>query len=243
MRRFYCKQENIKQDSIFIKEKSEIHHIKNVLRLKIGDKISVFSDNNIDYEGVIFEITPQALSIKIKHAKSRVSNPGIEVILACAIPKKAKIEYIIEKATELGVTNFIPLKTQRTIVDLRGREASRLLRWRKIAKSSAKQCGRTNVLRISNVLTFRQAIKHVEDCDLAIIPNISLQKIHIRDLIVDTKFKRVLIFIGPEGDFTQEEIDLAIKNGCTPVSLGENILRVDTAAIITCGLFILGARH
>ncbi|PIQ88731.1 MAG: hypothetical protein COV72_06625 [Candidatus Omnitrophica bacterium CG11_big_fil_rev_8_21_14_0_20_42_13] len=235
MRRFYCRKDDIANGYINITEAREIHHIKNVLRMELKDKLVFSANDGFEYNGHISRIEPECIAVKIdsENILGGDNALGCSIVLACAIPKKAKIDYIIEKVTELGVDEFIPLKTKRTIVNLKGREESRLRRWRNIAVASSKQSGRIKIPKIHGVLTFGEAVDYAEDFDLKIIPNLARKKIHIYDLLSQKRYGRIAIFIGPEGDFTQDEIALAFEHGFIGVSLGENTLKVDTAAIST----------
>lgn len=241
MRRFFCRVEDIGQDYIYIKDRTEVHHIKNVLRMKVNDKIRVFSDNGCEYDGSICRINPQCIGMKIHEAKlsrANLKKNNSLISIACAIPKREKMDNIIDKLTQLGIYKIFPLETERTIVrwDARAKE-KHLKRWQKIARSSAKQSGRIDIPEISNVLTLKQALSYVKDSDLAIMPNLYIQTRHIKDLIRETKFKNVFILIGPEGDFSPREVDRSRKAGFIPVSLGNLVLRVDTAAITVASFF------
>lgn len=238
MSRFYCKSEDIAKDYIYLRDRSEIRHIKNSLRLGEKDKVVIFSDSGFEYEGVIANIAKDCISVKIEKAQRREINIP-RICLACAIPKKAKIDYILAKATELGIAEFIPLKTERTIVDLKEREDARLVRWQKIAVSSAKQSGRVSMPKISRVLAFSQALSRAKDFDLALIPTLLGERKPLKQLLKEKDFKSAIVFIGPEGDFSPLEVAEALKEGCLAVSLGENTLKVDTAAIAVVSLLIL----
>ncbi|MBU1727106.1 MAG: RNA methyltransferase, partial [Candidatus Omnitrophica bacterium] len=155
----------------------------------------------------------------------------IRLTIACALPKKAKFDDIVDKLTQLGVDGIIPLNTKRVIVKIdKKKEVVRLERWRKIAMSAAKQSQRASVPVVGHLKSIEEVLKE-GDYDLKLIPHLSGKRRSLKEAIEKASPKNILILIGPEGDFTDEEVALAVKYGCVPVSLGELVLRVDTAAI------------
>jgi 16S rRNA (uracil1498-N3)-methyltransferase len=159
-----------------------------------------------------------------------------DITLAQAIPKKAKMEHIVEKATELGVSRVIPLVTGRTIVrpDELGRE-KKVLKWKKIAAESSKQCGRVDVPPVENITRLEDLVKALDEYDLALLAHVSEKTEPIKKALTGFKSGKIIVFIGPEGDFTPEEIKMVEgKGNCRFISLGKRVLRADTA-----GLFVL----
>ena len=159
--------------------------------------------------------------------------PQAKIILACAPPKKGKFEFIIEKCTELGVDEIIPLKTKRTEVIFReDRMRVKLSRFEAVAVNAAKQSKRTKVPHIYPMTSLPQVLQTLDPDGVHLFPSLHNHPKHIADVLLKAdKQKSVTMFIGPEGDFTPDELDLAIKHGCVPVSLGDTVLKVETAAI------------
>jgi len=157
------------------------------------------------------------------------------VTLAQCVPKKEKMDYIVEKATELGVYSIIPLLSERTIVKPAEKSASnKITRWKKIAREAAKQCGRIDVPQITEIKKFYNVIDKIDSFDLALMACLSEETIGIKESINDFESGKIIIFIGPEGDFTSEEITMAKETSCKLISLGRRILKSDTA-----GLYVL----
>ena len=252
--RIYCPPEHITQNKITIFEREQICHLRDVMRLKTGARLFVFDGESREYECMIKEIAKERVDLAVRSVKKIPKAKGLNVTLACAIPKKAKIEYIIEKATELGVDTIIPLQTERTIVRISLESAyNKLKRWQNIAKEASKQCGRIKLPQVEPVAGFNNLICRIKAYDLAIIPHLGAGNRHIKDVIsnfsrcsgiplpVSTgsrlrrekagKGRSILVLIGPEGDFSQDEIRRSEACGCIGVSLGEFTLKVDTAAI------------
>lgn len=189
-------------------------------------------DGSKEYECMVTAIAKDKINAKILKIRKQNSARGLEITLVCAIPKRAKIEYIIEKCTELGVKKIIPVITDRTIVKLEGeRSLAKLKRWQKIAMEASQQSGRISFPEISQALKFSEVLSGVNEYDLALIPNLKSGNKNIKDVFENFNGKSAIIFIGPEGDFSDKEINLAEKNGCQGVSLGGLVLKVDTAAI------------
>ena len=165
----------------------------------------------------------------------RKDKPDLPVIiLACAIPKKSKFEWIIEKAAELGVDEIIPLKTKRTEVDLKGnRLAKKISRYHDAAVNAAKQSRRLRVPIIHPVTDFTSAMKLLSGGTTVFIPSLSGERKNILEAFKAVPSpSRVAFLIGPEGDFTPQEYDLARARGCISVSLGKTVLKVETAALV-----------
>ena len=231
MHRFYCPSHNISVDKITFLDKEQVHHIKDVLRLKINDKVKVFDDWGNEYICLLKEFLNNQVILEIKNRLLSKTHK-IKITVACAIPKKSKMDDIIDKLTQLGVERIIPLVTQRVIIKFdKDKENQRLQRWKKIAQSGSQQSQRNTLPVIEAIKGFNEILSESKNFDLKLIPTLLGKRKSLKEILANAKPKNILVLIGPEGDFTDEEIDLAIKAGCIPVSLGELVLRVDTAAI------------
>lgn len=232
MHRFYCPNTNFSKTTITITEQSEIHHLRDVLRLKTDDRIIVFDGRGKEAAGTIMSINRS--SVRVLTEKFQTDYPNrIKLILACAIPKKSKFETIIEKSTELGIDEIIPLITQRTQVRINNeRMKEKILRFEKVALNAAKQSNRKTIPVIHPITPFPSALKFLQKDGCAFLPCLFGNRENLMDILTKIKphQKIIIFFIGPEGDFTPDEVSLAVKKGCTPVSLGETTLKVDTAA-------------
>jgi len=242
--KFFCKNSDIQADKIIISDREDIHHIKNVLRLKNSKKVEVSDESGNVYACEIFQIDAKVhLAIKNK-IPAIGKNEEMELTIAVAIPKKAKIDAIIDKLVQLGVNRIIPLKTERVIVKLdKYKEASRFLRWKKIALCAAKQCKRNDLPVIEPVKSFKEVIANSNEFDLKLIPYLEGERQTIRDIMDKLVGSKILVLIGPEGDFSAEEVNLALSAGFVPVTLGSLVLRVDTAAISAASFIRLYAHH
>ncbi len=229
MQRFFVKSSNVSGDKLIISERDQLHHLKDVLRIKIGEEVAAVDDKGQEYFCKVEGLTDREVLLKITERKAAKMHK-VKLTIACAIPKKSKFDDIVDRLTQLGVDRIIPLETYRVIVRLdKAKKISRQKRWEKIALSASQQSQRNSLPVIDPVKDMRQALTGIEKFDLKLIPHLIGERKHIKNVIAQAK--NILVFIGPEGDFTEEEVDLAAKAGCIPVSLGDTVLRVETAAV------------
>ena len=144
------------------------------------------------------------------------------------------MDYLVEKATEIGVDIIIPLETQRSVVNMRREKAEiARLRWERIAVAASKQCGRLKLPVISSLAQFNQIIEEISEYDLVLFPCLHSRTESIREVLKENSHpKSIFFFVGPEGGFSPQEIESARINGCQLVSLGENVLKSDTAGLV-----------
>ena len=242
MNRFFVKPEYIENDVVEISG-DDFNHISNSLRLKKGDKIIISIGDGYDYIVRLVNFKESSVSGQIIEKKSNQTEPSINIDLAQAIPKNRNIEFVIQKGTEIGVNNIIPLETERTIVKLsKSKEKRRIERWQTIAEESAKQSQRGNVPRIEGLVSFDNKEKLEEllnKYDRVLVLYAGETSKNIKDTIKnykENKIGNILLFIGPEGGFTKQEIEL-LENSVSStkvetISLGPRILRTETAGIV-----------
>lgn len=232
MHRFYFANANFEQKHLTIKDVNEIHHIKDVLRLKQGEPIQIFNNQNQEADTVIESISQDEILVRIQSLKEAPLS-RTKIILACAPPKKDKFEWIIEKCTELGVDEIIPLRTKRGEVTFsKEKMASKLSRFEKVIVNAAKQSKRIQMPKVQPMTDLVHVIKNLDPQGIHLFPSLNGHPLHIKEVLSEVKQAHTItIFIGPEGDFTPDEARLAQENGCMPVSLGSTVLKVETAAI------------
>ncbi len=230
----FCPNANFTLKDLKIQDKNELHHIKDVLRLKKGQKITVF--NGLAEEALceIASITAKEILLVIL-SKQKVLKTTPFLILACAIPKRTKFETILEKTTELGIDEIIPLQTARTEIKIpKEKMDNKLKRYHTIAVNAAKQSKRATIPVIHPIIKFSCALKYLKDNSIVLMPSL----FNVRKNLINTvrgldKPSKISILIGPEGDFTEKEYREAHTQGCIPVTLGDTVLKVETAAIST----------
>ena len=250
MHRFFCAQICLDEKTVTISDPQEIRHLKTVLHLKPHQQIQIFDDKGHEAVGTILSIKHDQVEVRKDYVLPQKILRKTKIVLSCAIPKKAKFEFIIEKCTELGVDEIIPLITQRTIVSLSPDQVGKkFLRYQTVILNAVKQSGRANIPSLQPVGRFGEVIQSFEKRKNfnGFIPSLC-EKTGKRQNLAEVLSalrcpKEVSFFIGPEGDFTGEEMELAVKAGLVPVSLGSTVLKVDTAAITVVALANLFFNH
>ncbi len=232
MSKFYISQECIKGDTAFIVGQ-EAHHILDVLRYKKGDKLQLFDGTGKLYQSKILDTQAKEVRLKIESVREESLGPNLKITLVQALPKKNKMDYIVEKATELGVDVIIPIQTARTIVKLdKQRQNLRKKRWQRIAQEASKQCGRETIPQVKGLTAWKDVLSILNDYDLKLLACLGEKRQKIKDVLqAQSNARNVIFLIGPEGDFDPEEVRQARDAGCIALSLGKIVLKSDTAAI------------
>ena len=229
MHRFYLPRK-INGETASISDTGQMHHIRDVLRLQVGDQIALFDAEGLEYLGAIDSISREQAVVRILTRKPAPAKT-CELAVACAIPKKSRMDDIVDKLTQLGVDSIIPLETERAIVKMDKNGPNRLERWRKIARNAAEQSRRNTLPLIPAAMSLPEVLAQSKNYRLKLIPSLAGDRKPLREILAESKPESVLALIGPEGDFTAQEIDQAIGAGFVPVSLGATVMRVETAAI------------
>lgn len=245
MNRFFIEKINPKDKSVILSDHTQLHHLRDVLRVRPLEKVAFFDGSGNEYIAVVTEIGPGAARLEVKERR-QATEPGVKITVACAIPKKVKMDDIVDKLTQLGVQRLIPLQTERVVVRLdKQKKADRLLRWQKIALSASKQSQRSRLPMIDPITEFKDAVLAASGFDLKLIPTLEGRRESLKEVFsgFSGKIEKVMLLIGPEGDFTPGEVALAKEAGFLPVSLGLQVLRVDTAAIAVVSFIKLNEEH
>lgn len=232
MRSFFLEHEKV-NDTEAIIDGSTFNHAKNVYRLKVGDKVTVTTGDNVDYVCVIKEQTNTEFICEITEKHSRNSELPIEITIYQGLPKADKMDLIVQKAVELGATRIVPVAMKRSIVKLDDKKSEhKIKRWDTIIKNAAEQSKRSILPEITNVMPFAKAIEDAQD-SFILLPYESARGVeYTREVLSEIAKKKVSIFIGSEGGFDDDEIDLAKENGAHIISLGRRILRTETAGLM-----------
>lgn len=239
MYRFFAKLENIQENRIII-DGSDVNHIKNVLRLKCGDTILISDGRNKDYECTISSLEDTVTADIVSEQEGDKELPS-KIYLFQGIPKGDKMELIIQKATELGAYEIIPVAMKRCVVKLDEKKAAaKIKRWQTISESAAKQCGRIVIPQIKDVMTYKQAIEYAASLDIALVPYELEEGMEGTKKALNriTPGMSIGVFIGPEGGFETEEVEKAQNTGFYPISLGRRILRTETAGLTALSILM-----
>lgn len=232
MNQFFVESGQIQDKKIIITGK-DVNHIKNVLRMKIGEELSVSNGcDGKEYRGIIEEFTDDAVVCALAFVKEDGVELPSKVYLYQGLPKADKMELIIQKAVELGVYEIIPVATKRAVVKLDEKKSkSKIARWQAISEAAAKQSKRAIIPNVAEVLSFKEALKECQKAKVKVIPyELAEGMDKTKEIISDLKpGQDVAIFIGPEGGFDDAEIEAAMEAGVIPITLGKRILRTETA--------------
>ena len=226
----------------------DLNHMKNVLRMRIGEDVWISDGSEKEYHCTIEEFQEDSAVLHILYAQESQYELPSRIYLFQGLPKGDKMELIIQKAVELGAYEIIPVATKRAVVKLDAKKAAaKQKRWQSIAESAAKQSKRNIIPHIHEVVKFGQAVDYAKDLDITLIPYELAEDMEKTKQIFETiqPGKSIGIFIGPEGGFDEAEIALAQENGISPITLGKRILRTETAgmAVLSVLMFQLEGRE
>ncbi|MDD5566140.1 MAG: RsmE family RNA methyltransferase [Candidatus Omnitrophica bacterium] len=239
MHSFFCPSQNISKRKAVITDANQLHHMRNVLRLKEQEVVLICDEKQNRYRAAIGKVSPSFIDLIILEKLVFNEAMSIAVTIACAIPKGPRMEAIVDSLVQLGVSRIVPLLTERVIVKLDDKKKmSRVLRWRKIATQACQQSKRSSPAIIDTIKELKFFLNEPQSFDLRLIPTLGKNQASIPEIVKKGSFKDVVVLIGPEGDFSPNEVALAQSFGFIPVSLGRLVLRVDTAAIALAGYLI-----
>ena len=230
MPKFFIKKEDIKGNSVTITG-TDATHIAKVLRTEVGETLTLCDGCGTDFYATVTALSKDSVSLAIKETLPCTAEPKISVTLFQGIPKQGKMDYIIEKCTELGISRIVPVSTKRSVVkiDDKKSETKKLERWRKIAAESVKQCGRGTIPEVTDVMTVAQAIEMSASLDLTLAAYECERETTFRSALLGKSPESVGIFIGPEGGLDDSEVKMFKEANITTVTLGKRILRTETA--------------
>ena len=214
---------------------TDVNHIKNVLRMKPGEEIAVSNGiDNREYRCAIESLEEDRIVCQLLFVKEDGLELPARIFLFQGLPKADKMEFIIQKAVELGAFEIIPVATKRTVVKVDAKKAAaKHTRWNAIAEAAAKQSKRRIIPEVAECMSFKQAVEYARGMELKLIPYELSEGMETTKRLIESVCAGwdVAVFIGPEGGFAEEEIALAKEAGILPVTLGKRILRTETAGM------------
>ena len=238
MHRFFIPPTQIDDHQVVITDPIA-HQIRNVLRMEVGQHIVVLDNSGLEYEVALAHLERGQVLGRIETKRPSVHEPRTHITLYPSLMKRDKFEFVLQKATEVGVSRIVPIISQRSLVQTAELKPNKQARWQRILTEAAEQCQRGRIPELHTPLKFNQAISQS--------PNFSISIIAYESGGVDLKTAvnqppsssaTIALFIGPEGGYDPSEIQLAQEHGIIPISLGSRILRAETAAIIAPALIL-----
>ncbi len=234
MHRFFVSEDQIGEREITIVG-PDVNHIVHVLRMKPGEELRLCTgQDQKDYRCRISRITEEAVQAEILWVEENGVELPNRIYLFQGLPKSDKMEWIIQKTVELGVYQVIPVASKRSVVKLDAKKGeAKCRRWNAVSESAAKQSKRLIIPQVTRVMTFPEALEYAANLDVKLIPyELEENMEKTRELVRQIRpGQSVGIFIGPEGGFERDEVDQALKQGASPVTLGRRILRTETAGM------------
>lgn len=224
--------QEIRGQRIALRDTSTVHHLCRVLRVKVGDRLQCLDGAGSRYFGAVMACSRDAVLIEVDRRLIDPPQPH-RLTLAQALIRPERFEWVIEKATELGVSRLVPMMTHRTVRgQLTDRGPSRLERWRRIAAGAMVQSGRAVLPVIDAPRTFREVLEQLKGQRALLLLSLAAQAVPLRAALVNhQRGLNLALLVGPEGDFSPEELEQAAQGGAEHVSLGYAVLRSETAAI------------
>ena len=244
MPKFFVPKENILNDKIIICGE-DVSHIKKVLRMSVGESLCLCDGMGKNYDAVIDSIEDKEIICKIISSEMADTEPRILVTLFQGIPKASKMDYIIQKTTELGITKIVPVTMSRCVVKIENKKDAekKQQRWQKIAEEAAKQSGRGVIPIVDMPISFNEAVNRLKDADIGFAPYECEEKSGLKNVLTKNQnAKSISYIIGPEGGFDLDEIEKLKLSGIETVTLGKRILRTETAgmAVLAMIMYELG---
>ncbi len=230
---FFVEKENIREQTARITG-PDVNHIKNVLRMKPGMGIRISDGEQVCYNCRITDLSDEEVLLELLERDEDGTELPAQIVLFQGLPKGDKMEWVIQKNVELGVSRIVPVATRRSVVRLDPKKAeAKVRRWNSISESAAKQSKRTVIPEVAPVMTFREAVDLAADFDCKLFPYENAEGMaYTRQVLSAVEpGMRIAVFIGPEGGFEEEEVSYAREKGFALLSLGRRILRTETAGM------------
>lgn len=242
MYKFFVTEEQIVEHKIKIIEE-DVNHIKNVLRLKVNEKIEICNVNSGEnYLCKIIDLDSKFVECEILEKLDNSSESSVYIHIFQGLPKAEKLEFIIQKATELGVSEITPLEMSRCVVKIDDKsKEKKILRWKKIAEVAAKQSKRDKITKINNILNIKNIYEKIKNYDIVIVAYENERNNTLKQIIsqIDKKENiKIAVIIGPEGGIEEKEVEGLKQYGAKIVTLGKRILRTETAPIVISSILI-----
>jgi len=239
---FFVEPGQINDNNVIITG-NDYNHIKNVLRMKPGDEVSVYNGTDAkEYRCGIESFTEDEVILKLRFVKEEDHELPSKIYLFQGLPKGDKMESIIQKNVELGVYEIIPVEMRRCVVKLDAKKAkSKTERWQEIARAAAKQSKRGIIPNVSMPMSYKEAVEYaVKNCEVRILPyEMSEDMSSTRELFDNIKpGQSIAVFIGSEGGFEESEVSYATDNGFKEITLGKRILRTETAGMAVSSILM-----
>ena len=237
--RFFISASDLKGDRVRLSPEQS-HQVQHVLRLKPGDTIVVLDGAGVEYDVTLTTVGSRETVGQVTSSRTARGEPTVEVTLFQSVLAREKFEWVLQKGAEVGVSRFVPILTERSLVRVRQIEETKRTRWRRILAEAAEQSHRGRIPEIEEIVTWKDAVLQLGHFDRALIATTSGSTRTLKEALrsADKLPASVAILIGPEGGFSDDEVSQACENGAVPINLGPRILRTETAAMVVPALVL-----
>lgn len=254
MSRFFVEPENVRENTIIIDDREDLHHMMKVLRLSAGDEIDISDSVEWEYRAELLYLDSDSAEARILDKQKFTAEPKTRVTLFQGIPKQGKMEIIVQKCVELGVAEIVPVFMSRTVVVDKGKFDKKIQRWQKVSDEAVKQCKRGIVPQVFDPILLPELVEAFGIFDLVLFPYENESGTTIKAVLREAvgedaqrkmretgparDWMRVAVIIGPEGGFSEEEAAAIIEAGGRSVSLGKTTLRTETAGMAALAMIM-----
>lgn len=237
LHRFFVLPERIRGEEVILAEQA--HQIRDVLRLKVGERIIVLDNEGWEYEVELTAAGRGEVRGKAVEKREATGEPEVRITLYQSLLAREKFELVLQKCTEIGVAGFVPVVTERSVVRDSGIKASRLRRWRRIIQEAAEQSHRGRQPELAAPVRFEDMLRGLDGFDVSLIASPGAKGKSLRDCLKGSVTAgTVALFVGPEGGFTEDEVGQACGSGAIAFGLGKRILRTETAAVVASSIIL-----
>jgi 16S rRNA (uracil1498-N3)-methyltransferase len=238
MHRFFVLPEEIQNDEVHFSANAS-RQISRVLRLKEGERVIVLDNSGYEMQTDLGEIDETGCTGRVISREFCKAEPRAELLMILSVTQREKFEWMLQKCTEIGASAFQPVITSRSLSQKKTDMISKYPRWKMILKEAAEQCGRGIIPKLLDVGMFDEIIGNVtKEYPLCLIPWEGEHQKNLDDLLTDRNLRKIAMMIGPEGGFSEAEVEQASRAGFHPVTLGKRILRMETAAVVAAALVL-----
>ncbi|KZL93883.1 16S rRNA (uracil(1498)-N(3))-methyltransferase [Clostridium magnum] len=240
MHKFFVPRSNILGDTAII-EGDDVKHIYKVLRLEVGDNVSINNCDGEEFLGQIEDVNKKQVTVKCVEKLALNNESPVEIYLFQGLPKSSKMDLIVQKATELGVKEVTPIITDRVVVKNELGEFKKLDRWNRIVLEACKQSKRSIIPKVNTPLEFEGLLELLKNMDLIVVPYENAEGHGIKNMVNSinkSHIKKIAVIIGPEGGFEEEEINRLKELEAYIVTLGPRIFRTETAGFVCVSLIM-----
>lgn len=238
MHKFFVDDHQIFDNNIIINGE-DASHITKVLRIKKGEEIQVSNGNKLEFIGKVVDLNKNEVHLEIIKTYNNTSETSINITIYQGLTKGSKMDLVIQKCVELGVKSFVPINTYRVVVELNNKQDKKIQRWQKIALEAAKQSKRGVIPEVKDIIPLKELDKEFCRNDINIIAYENEKEVRLKKLLTEfPDVRNIGIVIGPEGGLTEEEINYLKEAGGKTITLGDRILRTETAGMCITSMVV-----